>query len=103
MASINNDITISRETRLCEVHFDFKDHRLGLFHMWEHYSQPIEASPLVGGAPAGVISRVYGIVEFPDGVKRVDPTQIKFCDDKNAYISEMSEKWDKVMKGENDD
>lgn len=41
--------------RLCTV-----DHaRIGYFHMWEQYSEPIEASPLLGGAPAGVISKVY--------------------------------------------
>lgn len=60
MASINNNITISHETRLCKV----KD-KLGYFHTWEHYSNPVPASPMIGGAPAGVISQVFGIVGFP--------------------------------------
>lgn len=85
MANIYNDITVSMETRLCEV-----NGKLGYFHCWEHYSRPVEASPLVGGAPAGVISMAYGIVEFPDGVKRVDPYQIKFCDEQNSILCEMA-------------
>lgn len=94
MASISNNITISHETRLCTV-----DGELGYFHMWEHYSKPIEASPLMGGAPAGVIGHVYGIVEFSDGVKRVDPYRIKFCDEQNAMLNEMAKHWTDV-KGE---
>ena len=53
--------------------------RTGYFHMWEHYSKPLAASPLIGGEPAGVYSRLFGIVEFKDGsIKRVDPTEITF-------------------------
>ena len=59
----------------------------GYFHTWETYSKPLEASPLRGGAPAGVFSKVFGIVEFKDGVRRVDPTDIKFCDEENASLS----------------
>lgn len=58
----------------------------GYFHMWEQYSKPLAASPLIGGEPAGVYSQVFGIVEFKDGVRRVEPYQIKFIDtekDKN--------------------
>lgn len=69
--------------RLCEV-----NGKLGYFHTWEHYSKPIEASPLVGGAPAGVISLVFGIVEFSDGVKRVYPYEIKFRDEINQKLGE---------------
>lgn len=29
-------------------------------------------------------------VEFRDGVRRVDPSSIKFCDEKNAVLCEMS-------------
>lgn len=71
-------------TRLCEV-----DDEFGYFHMWENYSRPIDASPLVVGAPAGVYSRVYGIVEFTTGVRRVDPTKIKFCDEEHAALCAM--------------
>lgn len=69
--------------RLCEV-----NGKLGYFHTWEHYSKPIEASPLVGGAPAGIISLVFGIVEFSDGVKRVYPYEIKFRDEINWKLGE---------------
>lgn len=73
------------ENRLCKV-----DGKLGYFHTWEHYSRPVEASPLVGGAPAGVISMVFALVEFPEGVKRVEPYKIQFCDEQNAVLTEMA-------------
>lgn len=38
---------IEWKTRLCQV-----GEKLGYFHAWEHYSKPLEASPLIGGAPA---------------------------------------------------
>lgn len=65
---------IEWKTRLCTV-----NDKLGYFHAWEHYSKPLEASPLIGGAPAGVFSKIFGIVEFSDGVRRVDPTDICFA------------------------
>ena len=73
--------------------------KVGYFHTWEHYSQPVEASPLVGGSPAGIYSRVFGIVEFTDGVERVDPTEIKFCDEDNAGLFFF----DPTIEGENDE
>lgn len=73
------------ELRLCMV-----DGKAGYFHTWEHYSKPIEASPLIGGAPAGVFSIVFGIVEFSDGVKRIDPSYIKFCDDENQFLHTLN-------------
>lgn len=90
MASLG-DIKIRQATRLCKVRGE-----LGDFHCWEYYSKPLEASPLMGGAPAGVFSKVFGIVEFADRVARVDPIDIKFCDDGNAMLNEMA----KHMKGE---
>ena len=74
MASIMS-CNIKWETRLCKV----KD-RYGYFHTWEQYSQPVGESLVVGGPPAGVIAQVFGIVEFEDGVERVEPYQIKFLD-----------------------
>lgn len=56
---------------------------------WEYYSKPLEASPLMGGAPAGIFSKMFGIVEFSDGVRRVDPSEIVFCDEENQMLSEM--------------
>ncbi len=64
-----NDIEVRWETRLCTV-----DGETGYFHTWEHFSK------------SGVMSIVSGIVEFEDGVRRVDPTQIKFCDEQNEIL-----------------
>lgn len=66
MASFNNSIIISFETRLCKV-----DGKLGYFHTWEHHSEPILTNTGTGAEPKATLSQVYGIVEFPDGVKRV--------------------------------
>lgn len=79
MAPLN--FKIHWETRLCTV-----EGENGYFHTWEQYSKPVEASPLRGGAPAGVFSKIYGIVEFADGVRRVDPAHIKFCDEEHAAL-----------------
>lgn len=84
MPGLNSTIKIEYERRLCTV-----NGRLGYFHTWEHFSQPLPASPMVGGQPAGVSSNVLGIVEFPEGVERVYPTSIKFCDGENANLAIM--------------
>ena len=84
MAGFTN-IKICWETRLCKV-----DGELGYFHTWEQYSRPIGASPMVGGAPAGVFSQIHGIVEFEDGVRRVDPTCITFCDEVGGALHAMN-------------
>lgn len=81
MAGLNSTIHIEQGLRLCTV-----NGRLGYFHTWEHFSQPLPASPMVGGTPAGVSSNVLGIVEFPNGVERVYPTSIQFCDEKNKLL-----------------
>lgn len=83
MASLNCDIVW--RTRLCQV-----DGELGQFHIWEQWSNVIDASPLRGGHPGGQIGQVYGIVEFKDGVRRIDPAKIKFCDEENAILAEMN-------------
>lgn len=76
MASIN----IKQETRLCTVNGES-----GYFHHWGYYysKYPLEVGPIE--IPSGV----YGIVEFADRVERVDPTNIKFCDEENAILNEM--------------
>lgn len=88
------NIEICFERRLCTV-----DGELGYFHCWEYYSTVVDASPMIGGHPGGTVSYILGIVEFPDGVKRIDPTKIKFCDEQNAILCEMAKHW----KGENDE
>ena len=81
------EIPIKQHTRSCMV-----EGRPGVFHLWEQYSQPVQASPMIGGPPAGVVSYVNGIVEFADGVKRVDPCCIEFTDEEHAALC-AHEKW----------
>lgn len=69
MAGLN--MQMEWKTRLCQV-----GEKFGYFHAWEHYSKPLEASPLMGGAPAGIFSKMFGIVEFSDDIsfiKKEDP------------------------------
>lgn len=73
------------ETRLCEVNGE-----LGYFHCWEHWSNVIDASPLRGGHPGGQIGQVYGIVEFPGEVRRVEPCEIHFKDEINDVLRMMN-------------
>lgn len=78
---------IKQERRLCTVNGEY-----GYFHTWEQYSKPLEANLLMVGAPAGVFSKIYGIVEFEDRIRRVDPTKIKFCDEENEMLSVLNER-----------
>ena len=78
---------IKQERRLCAVNGE-----TGYFHTWEQYSKPIEPSPMVGGHPGGVVSYILGIVEFEDGVRRVDPSEIKFCDEEHEMLSMFNKK-----------
>lgn len=96
MAGMNFEI--KWETRLCEV-----DGEIGYFHTWEQWSNVVDASLLRGGHPAGQISEVFGIVEFQDGIRRVNPTKIKFCDETNACLKSFNEmKKINAEKGESD-
>lgn len=80
-------MAVKQERRLCTVKGE-----TGYFHAWENYSKPLAASPMIGGEAAGVFSKIFGIVEFGDGVRRVDPTEIKFCDEENAMLSVFNRK-----------
>ena len=82
---------IKHEYRLCTV-----SGKIGYFHCWEHYSKTVEASLFVGGAPAGIISFVRAIVEFPEGIGYADPKDIKFCDEENAMLNEMTKYQDEI-------
>lgn len=88
MAALH-DITIRHEIRECTV-----NGKPGYFHCWEHYSNPIPASPLRGGAPAGIVSFVCALVEFPEGMKYVAPQDIQFCDEMHGALCA----WDKHVK-----
>lgn len=82
MAGLN--MQMEWKTRLCQV-----GEKIGYFHAWKYYSEPLGASPLMGGVPAGIFSGMFGIVEFSDGVRRVDPSGVVFCDEENRMLSEM--------------
>lgn len=58
------------------------------------------ASRLRGRHHAGQIGQVYGIVEFKDGVRRVDPVSIKFCDEENAALCALVKHNEALRKGE---
>lgn len=83
MATLS-DIVVKSELRSCTVNGE-----LGYFHCWEHFSRPLASRPTIGGPLIGEISGVWGIVEFADGVKSVYPSDIKFCDETNAYLQAM--------------
>lgn len=68
--------------------------------IWEQWSNVVDASLLRGGHPAGQIGQVYGIVEFKDGVRRVDPVSIKFCDEENADLCALVKHHEALRKGE---
>lgn len=79
--------------RLCKI-----GDKYGWFHTWEHY---IFNQTIVGKAYSKedtcsslwpyYNSKVYAIVEFPDGVRRVDPNDICFCDTTNKILKEINE------------
>lgn len=88
------DIEVKLETRLCKVGDEY-----GYFHVWEQYSVPIPESPLIGGAPAGVVAQVFGIVEFADGVRRVQPYEIIFCDEQSDTLAQLNAVRGSTRKG----
>lgn len=88
------DIEVKPETRLCKVGEEY-----GYFHTWEQYSVPVPESPLIGGAPAGVVAQVFGIVEFSDGVRRVQPYEIIFCDEQSIILTQLNAVHGSIRKG----
>lgn len=69
------EVEIKQERRLCAVNWE-----TGYFHTWEHYTT-------LSGQ-----NGVYGLVEFEDGVRRVDPMLIKFHDEENEMLSVFNKK-----------
>lgn len=50
-----------------------------LFHCWNYISNVVDASPLIGGHPGGVIGYMTAIVEFEDGsIAFIHPQNIVF-------------------------
>lgn len=77
---------VKPELRLCEVNGE-----IGYFHCWEHWANVVDAGFAVSSHPGGQVARVHAIVEFKDGVKRVDPSYIKFCDETNDILKEFND------------
>lgn len=82
MGSINSEIKIGMELRSCEIVTKDKAEK-ALFHMWENYSNVVDASLAIGGHPGGQVSQVLAIVEKENGeVMRIEPYRIRFTDNK---------------------
>ncbi len=55
--------------------------RKAFFHRWTECPDIVPPSPMVGGAPGGVIKSTFAIVEYEDGtINRCYPEEIKFLD-----------------------
>lgn len=80
MASLS-DIIVKKELRLCKI-----GKEIGYFHCWEQYGDVISPGIMVGSNQGDQYLRVFGIVEFDDRIKRVDPTKIQFIDDTHNYL-----------------
>lgn len=74
------EVIHKHRNRLCMVGDEY-----GCFHVWE---LSITSAP----TPDGVVSRTYGIVEFPDGIKRVEATDIHFCDNDNEALRRLNKR-----------
>lgn len=81
MSKPNTEFTIKPELRLCTVNDE-----PGYFHCWEHFSEPTLVRLATKQEITIVSSHVNGVVEFHDRVERVNPEDIKFCDEENAYL-----------------
>ena len=81
MASINPWL-ITFEKRDCMVNGE-----PGLFLTWEHFM-------------TGNYSAVRGIVEFADGVKRISPTDISFCDETHFQLVQYKKWLEEMAKNE---
>ena len=92
---VNAEIEIKHEPRLCKVNGKY-----GIFHLWEEqYTRPIiDELRLI---PTEIGSQVFGIVEFADFVKRVQPDEIIFCDEQSDYLAQLNGVHDGTKKGEN--
>lgn len=84
MANPQSIIAVESKLRLCKV-----GDKLGYFHAWEQCSDVVPPSIMRGGHQGGVVSQMYALVEFTDGIKRVQPWDIKFVDEKNDILKQM--------------
>ena len=98
MALSDITITSKMEIRDCTVNGE-----PGYFHCWEHYSKPVPESLLRGGAPAGVVSFIRALVEFPEGMRYVYPEDIQFCDEKHASLCALAKHMKETTNGKHDE
>lgn len=86
-------LTVETKLRPCYAFYMGKEVK-ALFHGWCFFSQPIGASPLVGGHPGGVVADTKGIVELEDGrVELCHPLDIRFIDSNfDEYIWDEKER-----------
>ena len=71
-----------KNLRLCEV----SCHQLGYFHCWTN-ADKVQALIENGTTKQiGVVSSVFGIVEFEDRVELVKPEEIHFVDETHAML-----------------
>lgn len=68
--------------RLCEVSY----HQIGYFHCWTNVDKVQELIENGITKQIGVVSSVFGIVEFEDRVELVKPEEIHFVDETHAML-----------------
>lgn len=73
-------MTDTKTVRPCLLTIKSENQR-AVFHGWDHFSQVVPASPMIGGPPAGQISYTLAIVELEDGtVLECSPEKVRFTD-----------------------
>lgn len=68
--------------RLCEVSY----RQIGYFHCWTNVDKVQALIENGTTKQIGVVSSVFGIVEFEDRVELVKPEEIHFVDEKHAML-----------------
>lgn len=71
-----------KNLRLCEVSY----RQIGYFHCWTNDDR-LEVFIENGTAkPIGIVSKVFGIVEFEDRVELVKPEEMRFVDETHEML-----------------
>ena len=71
-----------KNLRLCEVYY----HQIGYFHCWTNVDKVQALIENETTKQIGVVSSVFGIVEFEDRVELVKPEEIHFVDETHAIL-----------------
>lgn len=68
-----------------------RESRKALFHRFTWMSRVVDASPMIGGHPGGVVADTLALVEFKDGhLEQVYLSDIVFYDS-NKYFNKFDE------------